>query len=934
MYKAKNAGMGCDECRIFKTHGDLRLTTYDFRLNSNNQSFHIPLRTSKKIMFKYKLGLIVIVALLVSSKNTIAQEGITGHETQKATVNFADLAKYYQVHPLPRTRKMPFNESEAEEEKPKHRPAHGESVHTIDMTAVHGAETPHSAYLPASPAPVDTFVTSTSPGDIIPPDTHGAVDSQFCVTAVNTEIRIQTRGGANLYNININAFWASVLPSTTEAFDPRVFYDQYNKRWILITDAVNGTSMTKSTVMMAVTATSDPTGVWRMYTINVDSTGASWMDFPNVGYNNKWVVVTGNMFANTMSGINGAVAYVVDYAAMRAGTGAPYTRFFQGSSFSICPAQTYDTTEPNLYAIETWNGSTGQLKLWEFSGPVASPVMNAVGYPATTTTWRSDPPGGFNGDFAPQAGTANLINIGDDRITSVTYRNHKLWCSHTVFLPHSGPTRSSIMWWQLDTNATPIQNGLIDDATSGTFYAYSSIAVNANDDALIGMGIFSATSYASGGYALHLSTDALNSNRTPVIFTHGLASYYETFGGGRNRWGDYSATCIDPRNDTDFWTIQESSYVGLAPNWYTWWASVQFCPKPASPVLSAASPSALCLGDSAEYYVDPIPGATSYEWIVAGTGWTSGGSVTDSIHLLAGVGVATVTVLAYNACGEGEPLTLFLTPGKAPSAAPTITTLTPACIDSPVAVFLATDPTAYPGISAYYWQTIGSGWSGTGNASTFTDTIGPGPDTIVCVVSNTCGISPYDTFVVTPAVIPTSTFTISNHVTEIVTGDVLTFTGIAPTGSTFTWNFGTGYISAVPGTGAGPQTVMYGSAALETLSLTVDNAGCLSSTYTDTILVIDTASAAVKILANAGVGIHIIPNPSDGVFDIAFDKPISSPFAIKIIDMQGRLVFNNKYGAMTGNKISVDAGMLPSGTYTVSVFINDVPMTTKITINR
>ena len=37
----------------------------------------------------------------------------------------------------------------------------------------------------------------------------------------------------------------------------------------------------------------------------------------------------------------------------------------------------------------------------------------------------------------------------------------------------------------------------------------------------------------------------------------GDGAYFKTFSGTENRWGDYSATVVDPVNDTDFWTIQE-----------------------------------------------------------------------------------------------------------------------------------------------------------------------------------------------------------------------------------------------------------------------------------------------------------------------------------------------------------------------------------------
>jgi hypothetical protein len=59
--------------------------------------------------------------------------------------------------------------------------------------------------------------------------------------------------------------------------------------------------------------------------------------------------------------------------------------------------------------------------------------------------------------------------------------------------------------------------------------------------------------------------------------------YYATFGGTLNRWGDYSATVVDPINDLDFWTLQEyasSQDLCSTPSstctggWGTWWANV------------------------------------------------------------------------------------------------------------------------------------------------------------------------------------------------------------------------------------------------------------------------------------------------------------------------------------------------------------------------
>ncbi|MFI4962877.1 MAG: hypothetical protein ACHP6H_03365, partial [Legionellales bacterium] len=809
---------------------------------------------------------------MMFAKFASAQTYSTGNEIKKADVNMTELANYYKEHPLSLVRKKPFNEAdENEEERPKHRKPNPSEIHVMQREDSRNATNgPLSAYLPASPSPVDTFQSTISNGTIIPPDTHGAVDSQYCVTAINTAIHIQTRGGANVSVIGLDGFWSAILPAGTTSFDPRVHYDPFYKRWIMVTGAVNQVSAsldTTSTIMVAVSATNDPTGTWHMYAITVDPTDASWMDFPNVGFNSKWIMVTGNMFPNTGGGASGGVVYLFNYASIRAGTGAPFTKISQSPSSSIAPAVTYDPTEPNLFAIENWSGTSGTLRLWKISGAVGSPVMTSVGYPTSSQHWKTTGSGGFNGNFAPEAGgtsTTDHVNIGDDRITRVMYRNHTLWCSYTAFLPATGTaTRSSIMWWQIDTNANPLQIGLIDDPTSTNFYAFSSLAVNVNNDVLVGFAAFSATTYPSAAYALHMNTDPLDSMRPLNIFRHGQAYYYETFGGGRNRWGDYSGACVDPRNDTDFWTIQESSIVGTAPNWDTWWAKVQFCPKPNAPTI-LSSPASLCIGASGTYKVNPITGATYYVWSVSGTGWSGTASSADTFNVNIGTGVGTINVLAYNACGEGESQMFHVTPAIVPGK-PTISTITPACVGSPTAVFVA----AVGGASSYSWQTLGTGWSGSGGSSSLTATVGTGTGMIICSAVNACGTGTPDTLLVTPAVVPTDTFSVATHVTNVNVNDVITFTGTAPTGSIYTWDFGGGI--ATPGTGAGPQTVYWTISGTKTVTLTVNNGGC-TSTFSDTVHV---GINAVKELPAGDKDIYIMPNPNYGSFKIVFNDPVN-----------------------------------------------------------
>ena len=607
-------------------------------------------------MCRFKYGLLDI-AIVVTSLSANAQTYTTGHEDKKADVNFTELAKYYQEHPLPLVRKAMFDEDDEEAERPEAPEPDPSMVHLIHRNASRATSVP----LPASPAPTDTFVSTVTDGTAIPPDTHGEVDATHCVTAINTEIHMQNRTGGNISAVALGAFWSGILASPDSAFDPRVHYDPHYNRWIMVTDAYGQTS--NSTILIAVSATGDPTGTWHRYSIIADSTGHSWLDFPCVGFNDKWITVTGNFFQNTSgTGAQGAVVYVFNYASIMAGTGAPYVKISESSEFTLCPALTYDTTQQSMFLLDVNNSGTGKLRLFKITGAVGSPVIATVGYPTTTQHWHN----GGSADFVPQLGTTNKVQAGDDRITHVVYRNNHLWCSNTVFLPDPGTaSRCSVMWWEIDTLANPIQNGLIDDPATPTFYDYSSIAVNKNDDALIGLGYLSANIYPSAAYALHMHTDPNDSMRPVHVFRHGKATYYQTFGGTQNRWGDYSCTSVDPVNSTDFWTIQES--VPSVNNWDTWWAYVSVCPAMAS--YTKATDSTVKFAYDTLTFTGTGPTGTTYTWsfdggtAVPGTGagpqavkWTTDGwkVITLTVSDSGCSSVFTDSVLVKSTVGVNE----------------------------------------------------------------------------------------------------------------------------------------------------------------------------------------------------------------------------------------------------------------------------------------
>jgi hypothetical protein len=244
------------------------------------------------------------------------------------------------------------------------------------------------------------------------------------------------------------------------------------------------------------------------------------------------------------------------------------------------PALTYDADLSTLFLLANWNGNSngqGLLRLFTIDGPIGGEVLSLGPFVSVPDTWASNPfaASDSNVNFAPQSGSSEKISNGDATMRNVVYRNGSLWSVHSIYLPAASGARSAIEWWQITPGGSVEQRGRIDDPSGTFFYGYPSIAVNENDDALVGFTRFSPFEHASAAYALRAASDPANVMRGPLVFKAGEAPYFKTLGGPYNRWGDYSAAVPDPVNDTDLWTIQEYAE-SRSPNdrWGTWWARV------------------------------------------------------------------------------------------------------------------------------------------------------------------------------------------------------------------------------------------------------------------------------------------------------------------------------------------------------------------------
>jgi len=480
--------------------------------------------------------------------------GIRGSTAQQAVVNLTELARHEvaEGHPIIEPIVIPYL------------PIPGDLPVTLQSdpqpASVSGVSSAPSLDLlaPQSPAPASSFPALGDNNTVIPPDTHGAAGPNHLMVTLNTQVRVQDRSGAALTTVSLNAFWSAVAGGSG-VFDPKVLYDPYGGRWIFT--ACDDAQSSSSALLVGVSQTSDPTGNWNLFRIDVDAGSSVWADYPSLGFNRDWIVVQVNMFRISNNMFNRTQLYVFGKANLYAGANADHTLFSEiNMGATQAPAITYDGTLAAMYLLQNWNGNSGgsgYLRLYTVTGAIGAEVLTPVAFVSIPSPWGFS---GFanGGDFAPQLGSAQRIQTNDARMQNVVYRNGSLWAAQTVFLPAASPTRSAVQWWQIAPDGAVIQQARIDDPGGGNFYAFPSLAVNANGDVLVGYSRFSAAQYASANYAFRAASDPPNTLRTDTVLKVGEAPYYKTFGGGYNRWGDYSNTVVDPVNDLDMWTIHLS----------------------------------------------------------------------------------------------------------------------------------------------------------------------------------------------------------------------------------------------------------------------------------------------------------------------------------------------------------------------------------------
>ncbi|QDV10055.1 hypothetical protein Poly30_56170 [Planctomycetes bacterium Poly30] len=386
--------------------------------------------------------------------------------------------------------------------------------------------------------------------NLIPPDTCGAVGVNHFVALVNSNLSVYDKSGNRQQSVSLQSFFGS---GGGTVGDPRVAYDFTHDRWCAI--ATNFGEL----CWFAYSLTGDPLGAWVKTSIDLvqGSDNGRWVDYPTLGVDSRGIFIEAYMVGSPAR----MTIFAIDKAPLLAASPALGTvTAFRGLNWdgAIQHATQYNDAGQS-YMISTRTSNTFRLR--RIDPPLTNPTL--------TTSQINGIPNYGSANDAPALGSTVNINTGGTRLMNACYAGSSIWAAHTV----AAGGKSGARWYQIDPVALSVtQSGTLTDPS--LWFYYPTIAADANGNAVMGFSGSDANTYPSAYYSGRLGTDAAGEMSTAVLYSAGQNSYTITDGAGRNRWGDYSQTSLDPV-DGSFWTIQERTR-NQANSWVTRIAQVEY----------------------------------------------------------------------------------------------------------------------------------------------------------------------------------------------------------------------------------------------------------------------------------------------------------------------------------------------------------------------
>lgn len=475
---------------------------------------------------------------------------------------------------------------------------------------------------------------------IEPPDQGLCVGNGYVIEAVNLVIGLRdsatnTRiGGVTSLNKFFglpSAILRSVTPPVRGPFtsDPKCLYDSDTKRFFvtILKEVVNpstGAALGPTSVMIAVSKTSDPTQGFQIFSLDTTNDGRNGVsnpgcpclpDQPLIGLDKNGLYISTNEFPLFVGGFNGAQIYGVSKqklaAAASVGSGAlPPVAYVNAGAlpvpaedvavggiwYTVQPAVTPPNKPGNLGNANSLKGAQYFLSALEFAGvpdkrvavwamtntdslqSAVPDVKLQVAVVDTATSYLAPP----RSTQRPSAATPfpRKIDGGDDRMQQVMDVDNTLYGAVTTVVGTAAAPRSGIAYWGIKPKWT---NGTLGGtvrmegyvAVDGNFLQRPSLALNHQGKGIIAFSLIGPDFFPSAAY---VGFDKQNGAHGAVqIAGAGVAPDigFSGAGGGRQRWGDYSAAVDEAGNiwaATEYIPVVSFAAPAQLANWgtYVW----------------------------------------------------------------------------------------------------------------------------------------------------------------------------------------------------------------------------------------------------------------------------------------------------------------------------------------------------------------------------
>lgn len=342
-------------------------------------------------------------------------------------------------------------------------------------------------------------------------DPQIAVGGGYVFHGTNNGLIIYDKEGNFLQGVRQNTFNGGI--------DPKLFFDPHNQ--VFGFDLWNPWDKEKKKpVNISISETKDPRGAWNTYPVPAPG----GRDGGGIGYSRKWI---GYQFPGGPE-----QCFVLKMAEVKAGKPATVYHFAGNMGHPVCTQDAVDDlyffkiNGPNFIITKVHDGGDGS--------PVASEVVNI----AHGIQHIGRPP------QSPQKGTDQKTSSGDRNPKNLVMQSGHIWFSQTV--NYDG--RAAVQWHQVKLDGTIVQSGVLKNAKNG--YIQTTIAVNKNDDVLVGFQETGPDMFISPRLAFRRASDPKGELREIVKLGEGKGATNGV------SWGDYSGTTIDGDNLNDLWTIQ------------------------------------------------------------------------------------------------------------------------------------------------------------------------------------------------------------------------------------------------------------------------------------------------------------------------------------------------------------------------------------------